>query len=457
MRYLAFGFFGFMIAGAVGLAVLAWRTEISVASISPSARGAQDLVQIEAGARLALLGNCAGCHTIAGGAALTGGLAIHTPFGVIYSTNITPDPATGIGDWSLAAYMRAMREGVDREGRHLYPAFPYEYFTHISDADLADLYAWNMAQPPVAARTPPNDLTFPANLRPLLAGWKLLYHTNARFAASPAQSQVWNDGAYLAEGLGHCSACHTPRNRLGGAIASQVYQGGEAHDWWAPPLTSSNPAPQVWAEADLLSYLRTGRSYSHGVAAGPMASVVHDSLALVPETDITALAHYFGDWMARPPSPEDTKVSRHGIARVALANDSPPMGSEVLDNGARLFSANCATCHHDSGPSGTEAFPQLSDGSTVAGPDARNLVQVMLWGIGLDAGSAHGYMPRFADELTNEQIAAIAAFLRGDSVAVDSVARLRAGGPVAKAGAGPLSGFASTMPGNSPPDMGTTP
>lgn len=448
---------GLIIAGSLAFALFAWRGEIAALSNPPSVRSAPDPAQVEAGERLALLGNCAGCHTTAGGEALTGGLAIDTPFGIIYSTNITPDPTTGIGDWSFAAYVRAMREGVDREGRHLYPAFPYEYFARISDADLADLYAWNMAQPPIAAGKPPNDLTFPANWRPLLAGWKLLYHSDRRFAASPEQSQVWNEGAYLAEGLGHCGACHTPRNSFGGAAVSRADEGGGAHDWWAPPLTAANPAPHEWTEAALLSYLRTGRSPEHGVAAGPMASVVHDSLALVPETDAAALAVYFGEQMARQPSPQPTQPPGYGIARAALTMDSPPMGTAIFTDGAKLFMASCATCHHNSGPSGGTAFPRLSDSSSVAAPDARNLIQVMLWGIGPNAGSPQGYMPRFSKELTDMQIAAIAAYLRGDSVAADLVARLRAGGPVAKAGAGPLSGFASTTAGTLPTDFGAAP
>jgi mono/diheme cytochrome c family protein len=458
VRHVLLALVGLALAGALGFGLLAWRSEMAVSPASLSADSLPNDVQIEAGARLALLGNCAGCHTTQGGEALTGGLAIDTPFGLIYSTNITPDRDTGIGGWSLAAYSRAMREGVDREGRHLYPAFPYEYFARISDADMADLYAWNMAQTPIAARTPPNDLVFPAGFRPLLAGWKLLFHSDRRFEASPAQSQQWNEGAYLAEGLGHCAACHMPRNALGGVAEGRADEGGEAHDWWAPPLTAANPAPHAWTESALFSYLRTGRSMAHGVAAGPMATVVHDSLALVPEADVAALAHYLGDQMARPTSTAPEAQARgYGIARVSLATDSPRMGTDTFDDGARLFSANCTSCHHDGGPADGRAFPRLSDGSTVAGPDARNLIQVVLWGIGPDAGSAQGYMPRFAEELTDTQISAIAAHLRGEPVATDVVTRLREGGPVPGAGAGPLSGFASIGAGTVPTDRGETP
>ncbi|NYS26237.1 cytochrome c [Rhodobacteraceae bacterium 2376] len=434
------------LAGAIGFTLLSWRAEIAPLPATLAATAPPDPERVAAGARLALLGNCAGCHTTAEGAALAGGLAMETPFGTIYSTNITPDPATGIGDWSFAAYDRAMREGVDREGRHLYPAFPYEYFARITESDMADLYAWNMAQPPVAAEATPNNLTFPANFRPLLAGWKLLYHSETRVEMSPEKPQVWNDGAYIAAGLGHCGACHIPRNSLGGAMQSEADRGGEANDWWAPPLTAANPAPHVWTEAALLSYLRTGRSPAHGVAAGPMATVVHDSLAHVPEADTAALAVHYAERMAREPSPRTAQGQGYGIARAALATDRPPMGTAVFADGARLFAGNCASCHHGAAPAGGAAFPRLADGSAVAGPDPRNLIQVMLWGIGPSAGSAQGYMPRFEGELTDLQIAAIAAHLRGGSVDHDMVARLRDGGPVSASGAGPLSGFAAAVP-----------
>lgn len=456
MRYVVFGFAVIVIIGLLGLVALPWRVEIEPLTPAASA-DAPDPDQIAAGERLALLGNCAGCHTTPGGEALAGGLAINTPFGKIHSTNITPDADTGIGDWPLEAYVRAMREGVDREGRHLYPAFPYEYFTRISDADLADLYAWNMAQPAVDAQTPPNDLAFPTNWRPLLAGWKLLFHSDERFEASSQRSQAWNYGAYIAEGLGHCGACHTPRNRFGGAMTSRADEGGEAYDWWAPPLTSANPAPRIWTEDALQSYLRTGRSHWHGVAAGPMAAVVHDSLALVPETDTAALALYLGDRMARPPAPQDPQDRGYGVPRTALATDRPAMGTDVFEDGARLFAANCASCHHGSGPTGGQAFPRLSFATAVAGPDPRNLVQVVLWGIGPHAGSAEGYMPRFATELTDAQVAAIAGYLRGAEVGSDLVERLRAGGPVPNTAGGPLSGFASTEAGTRATDAGATP
>lgn len=454
MKWALYSVAGILTVGVIGFTILVWRSEIAPISTFSSTQPNVDADQIEAGARLALLGNCAGCHTVAGGEALTGGLPIDTPFGTIHSTNITPDHATGIGDWSLIAYTRAMREGVDREGRHLYPAFPYEYFARITDADLADLYAWNMAQPAIAARTPVNDLQFPANLRPLLAGWKLLFHTNRQFAADLEQSDRWNEGAYLAEGLGHCGACHVPRNLLGGAAESRSDQGGEAHEWWAPPLTSANPAPNAWTEASLEAYLRTGHVPGQGVAAGPMASVVHDSLALAPKADSAALAYYLADQMARQSAPEIDPTARLALARAALDTDSAPMGSGVFEDGARLFSANCTTCHHAGGPSGGRAFPDLAETTTVAGPDPRNLVQVMLWGIGEDAGSHDGYMPRFSDELTDVQIAAIATHVRNKAVAAETVSRLRAGGSVAGAGAGPISGFAADITGAIPTPPG---
>ena len=181
------------------------------------------------GARLAAIGNCNVCHTAPGGAPFAGGLALPTPFGTIQSTNITPDPATGIGRWSETAFVRAMREGVDREGRHLYPAFPYDHFTRVTDQDNRALYAYLMTRRPIQASPPPNDLRFPFDQRILLAGWKMLYLRQGPLAIETDRSPEWNRGRYLVEGLGHCGACHTPRDGLGAEQRGGLcgHRGGE--------------------------------------------------------------------------------------------------------------------------------------------------------------------------------------------------------------------------------------
>ena len=203
----------------IGAAVLPWRAIAPIARPDASVYSAATIAR---GQQLAALGDCAVCHTAANGILNAGGRPLQTPFGTIYATNITPDVETGIGAWSYPAFERAMREGIHRDGRHLYPAFPYTHFAKTTDADMQALYAYLMAQPPVRAETPPNALAFPFNLRPLMAGWNALFHKPAVFQPDPAKSETWNRGAYLVEGLGHCSACHSPRNALGAEQAQRL-------------------------------------------------------------------------------------------------------------------------------------------------------------------------------------------------------------------------------------------
>jgi nicotinate dehydrogenase subunit B len=182
-----------------------------------------------------------------------GGRPLETPFGIIYATNITPDVETGIGAWSYPAFERAMREGIHRDGRHLYPAFPYTHFARATDADLQALYAYLMAQVPARARTPENELKFPFNLRPLLAGWNALFHDKKSFQPNTTRSEIWNRGAYLVEGLGHCSACHSPRNALGAELRNAYLAGGFAEGWGAPARTSGSDAPIPGGEDELFA------------------------------------------------------------------------------------------------------------------------------------------------------------------------------------------------------------
>src|SRR5262245_26313311 len=250
---------------------------------------------IARGEMLAGVGDCAVCHTAPGGQLYAGGLPLVSAFGTIYSTNITPDPDTGIGRWSEAAFARAMHEGVARDGSHLFPAFPYDHYAKVRDDDVNALYAFFMTREPVRAAAKASTLPFPLNVRALQAGWKLLFFRDGVFRGDRAKSDEWNRGAYLAEGLGHCSACHTPRNALGAEKPSAAYAGAVIDGWLAPALTSANPAPMPWARAELAGYLATGSTALHGSAAGPMSPVVHEGLAKLPAADVQAIATYFAD------------------------------------------------------------------------------------------------------------------------------------------------------------------
>src|SRR6202165_2457549 len=279
-------------AAGIAAAVLPWG---SIAPIARPDASVYSEATLARGRQLAALGDCAVCHTEMNGTVNAGGRAIETPFGIIYSTNITPDVETGIGNWSYPAFERSMREGIHRDGRHLYPAFPYTHFARASDADLQALYAHLMAQTPVRAANRKTALTFPFNWRPLMAGWNALFHRPGPVEAYATKSATWNRGAYLVEGLGHCGACHSPRNALGAEKTNAYLAGGFAEGWEAPPLTSLSQAPIPWSEDELYAYLRSGESRFHGVAAGPMAPVVKE-LANLPDPDIRAMAVYLASF-----------------------------------------------------------------------------------------------------------------------------------------------------------------
>jgi mono/diheme cytochrome c family protein len=377
------------IAIVIGFVAWAWRSAID--PIGPQAQNfSPELVQ--RGATLAALGDCNTCHTAPGGRAFSGGLALATPFGTIYSTNITPDADTGIGRWPEDAFRRALREGVDREGRQLYPAFPYDHFTLASDDDIHALYAYVMTRDPVRAAAPANDLAFPFNIRPLLAGWKLLFFRQGPYQPDPAQSAQWNRGAYLVQGLAHCGACHTPRNALGAEQKQNSFGGGDAEGWSAYALNQSSPAPAHWDEAALAFYLRNGWHEDHGVAHGPMAHVI-DNLAALPDSDIAAIAAYMAN-----------------VAGPAI-RQGPVVVVYRLGAGGLIYAAACATCH-DSGRPLPFGGADLALSTGPSAPDPRNVINVVLWGLPAADGKSSPIMPGFANVLTDRQLADLIADLR---------------------------------------------
>ena len=404
-RYGVFASVAAMVATMVSLAAIAlpWRSIAPIARPDASAYAAATIAK---GRRLAALGDCAVCHTQANGIINAGGRVIETPFGVIYSTNITPDPETGIGAWSYPAFERAMREGIHRDGRHLYPAFPYNHFAKTSDADLQALYAYLMAQPAVKSVSPETKLAFPYNLRPLMAGWNALFHDSATFAADATKSATWNRGAYLVEGLGHCGACHTPRNALGAEKTEAYLAGGFAEGWEAPPLTSLSRAPIPWSEDELFAYLRTGESRFHGTAAGPMAPVVKE-LAALPDDDIRAMAVYLGSF-------NDTAIGKAEqevlAAKLEASTDMRTVSASSV--GARLYDGACAVCHKVGGAPLFGSRPSLALNSNLHSAMPDNLIQVILHGIAAPASSDLGYMPGFKDSFNDRQIAELVSWLR---------------------------------------------
>ena len=344
------------------------------------------------------------CHTRAGGAVNAGGRALQTPFGVIYSTNITPDVETGIGNWSYPAFERAMRQGIHRDGKQLYPAFPYTHYAKTTDADLQALYAYLMAQQPVRRETPDNKLAFPFNQRPLLAGWNALFHSAQTFRPDPSRSEAWNRGAYLVEGLGHCGACHSPRNAIGAEIESRYLAGGFAEGWEAPALTSLSRAPIPWNEDELFAYLRSGQSRFHGVAAGPMAPVVKELKAL-PDQDIRAMAVYLASFNEAAPD-------RTAQDALAARLENSTLSVSAASSGARLYQGACAVCHEVGGPALFGSRPSLSLNSNVHSAVPDNLIQVILHGIAAPVSPELGYMPAFREALSDRQLGELVAYLR---------------------------------------------
>ena len=395
---------GALVIGGVGvvLGLLGWR-----ASIAPVAFSAPvySNATIERGRTLAALGDCAVCHTAPGGMPNAGGRAMDTPFGTLYTTNLTPDADTGLGAWSFSAFQRAMREGISRDGHRLYPAFPYPAFAKTSDDDLQALYAYLQSLPAVRAETPKAELKFPYSVRPLMAGWNALFHDPAPYQPVATQSAEWNRGAYLVNGLGHCGACHTPRNALGAEQGGSAFLSGAMVDGWeAPALTAVSKAAVPWDADALYRYLRHGHSPRHGAAGGPMAEVVRE-LQQVPDADIRAMSAYLASFNPVVPGLQ-------GLAATAVQSAAANQG-RLLGAPQRLFDNACAACHHDGdGPTllGVNTPLALSSKLTSARPD--NLLRSILDGVRDPATKDIGFMPAFRDALDDAQIAELAGYMR---------------------------------------------
>jgi mono/diheme cytochrome c family protein len=354
-----------------------------------------DSARVAKGAQLAAVGNCIGCHTVPDGKPYAGGTAVKTPYGVVYGTNITPDLDTGIGRWSEAAFARAMREGIDRAGRHLYPAFPYDHFTLLTDDDVAALYAFVMTREPVRAENKPSTVPIP---RAFLAGWNALFLHKGSYRPDASKSAQWNRGAYLSEGLGHCGACHTPRNLAGAEKKEEPYAGGEAEGWHAPALNQASPSPVPWTADSLHTYLRTGIAEDHALTAGPMVEVVRN-LSRAPEEDLRAIAVYAASLDARPAEAQTKKP--------------PPREAkgEAELRGKTVYAGACADCHdRGRGVEGGALPLQLAIGLAI--PTASNLAHIVHEGIVPPDGEAGPWMPSYAGALTEDQFADLLDYLR---------------------------------------------
>jgi mono/diheme cytochrome c family protein len=388
-----------------GFLVYAWHPVIE--AIDPPLAASFPAELVERGRVLFGAGNCAACHAVESGGDYAGGRAIRTDFGTVYSTNITPDADTGIGRWSERAFRRAMREGLRRDGAHLFPAFPYDHFTRLTDTDIRALYAYLMSRPPVKAMPPDNTLRFPLNVRLLQAGWKLLFFDQGAFEPQPDKGEAWNRGAYLAEGLAHCGACHSPRNALGAeSSGKERYAGAVVDGWYAPALTQVNASPLPWTQSELFDFLRSGATGLHGVAGGPMSEVVHRGLAGLPDADVQALAVYFAEVANAPGRISDDEIM------AAMTVQSAPARSAEDEEGARLYASACAACHYNRPGAPLAARPEMALNSAVTGPDPANFIRLVVQGVGTTDGLPGAYMHGYGRALKDREIGVIAAYLR---------------------------------------------
>ena len=356
---------------------------------------------IERGAYLARAGNCMGCHTARGGTPYAGGRAVPTPFGTVYAPNITPDPEHGLGRWSADDFWRALHQGRSRDGRLLSPAFPYSNYTLVTRADSDALHAYLQSLPPAAQPNRPGELRFPYGTQPALAIWRALFFRPGVFTPDANQDAAWNRGAYLVQGLGHCNACHAPRNALGATPGATDFSGGmlDALGWYAPSLHDPAEAGvQRWSADELRRWLKSGRT-EHAAALGPMGEVVLGSTQHLSEADLAAMGRYLQSLPLR-----------------SAARPSPPAaGLALRELGAKLYGRHCADCHGEQGQGVPGIYPALAGNRTVTQTNPANLLRVLLQGGFAPATEAHPRpfgMPPFASELDERELAAIASFVR---------------------------------------------
>ena len=381
---------------------------ITPTALTPEAKAAQ----VEHGRYLVVAGDCVACHTRPGGAPFSGGLALLTPFGKVYSPNITPDKETGIGDWSATDFYRALHLGKDPHKANLYPAFSYPYYTKISPRDAEAMAAYMMSLTPVKYAPPKNEMNFPFNIRFLVKGWNLLHFRPGHFRADPSKSAQWNRGAYLVKGLGHCGACHTPKNILFGDKGGQALQGGVVEHWLASDITSDETRGiGKWSEEEITQFLKTG-SNAHAIAYGTMVDVIKNSTSQMTDADLAAIAVYLKS------VPAGSKPA-----------SAPKPPAAVMTAGQAVYAKECGDCHLEDGAGIPELYTPLAGNHNLNVADPTSTIRILLNGQE-NAFSGEG-MPDYA-KLSDKEIAAAATYIRnsfGNAAPVVTeaeVAKLRA-------------------------------
>jgi mono/diheme cytochrome c family protein len=413
-----------IIAGLSAALISMSMSDLDAANVAPPPDTHPPLV--EQGRYLAIAGDCVSCHTRTNGAPFSGGRPLNTPFGVIYSANITPDPKTGIGAWSEQQFERALREGIAADGTHLYPAFPYTAYTKVTDQDVHAIYAYLRTLKPVNYVPPKNKMPFPFSIRALLTGWNILFFEQGRYAPNASRSAEWNRGAYLTQGLGHCGACHTPRNFFGGERNSEALTGGDYLDeitdevvdnritpmdestvrpWSSANLTPAPSGLGAWSLDAIADYLKTGHS-ARAAAFGPMSEVIGNSTSHLSDEDIHAMAVYL---KSLPPAAQS-------------APGKP--AADVLEVGEVVYTTRCGDCHLPTGlgmprianADASKTAPPLAGNAVLQAPNPATLINVILYGAH-EATLTDGSWPKMSGfelsvGLDDEQIAALCTYLR---------------------------------------------
>jgi mono/diheme cytochrome c family protein len=389
---------------------------------TPAAAMDTSYAQIQRGRYLTAAGDCESCHTAPGGTPFAGGRGIPTPFGIIYSPNLTPDRETGIGAWTSDQFYRAMHEGISEHGDNLYPAFPYPNFTRATRQDVDDIRAYLMTLDPVRNRRPPNRLPWPLSMRWVMTVWNGLFFKPGTFAPVAGKSAAWNRGAYLVEGLGHCGACHTPKNILGADRNNASLRGGEVQDWFASDLASDlGGGLGQWSKDDLVEYLATGRN-RHSSATGPMGEVVQYSTSKMTRDDLAAIATYLKDPPHQPQAVQGSSVwaSIVGFFEGGRARDQGNGGGskpddKVMAAGEAIYVDQCSACHKADGTGVPGMFPPLKGDANVLARSPTTVVHAILFGARAqptDARPTPVTMPAYGWKLSNAEVAAVASYVR---------------------------------------------
>jgi mono/diheme cytochrome c family protein len=388
----------------------------------------QDTDALAKGRYLTVAADCEACHTRDGGDPFAGGRPLETDFGTIYTTNITPDIETGIGSWSDADFLRAVHEGIAKDGTHLYPAFPYASYTYLTDEDALAIKAYLFSLPAVKSTAPENTLGWPYNQRGLMAIWSKLYNPDKRFEPVADQSAEWNRGAYLAEALGHCNECHTPRNFLQAPRNGRKFSGGMAEGWRAYNLTSDKESGiGSWSAEDLEQYLKTGHSADRGSAFGPMAQAVHLSFQKLTPSDVTAIVTYVKS--IPPVSTPDLPAPK---LEPASADPSDHSAAESNERGHLMFASVCAGCHSWTGTGSYVPHTTLTGTRAVNDPTATNVALAILRGAStLPPSGDIAVMPAFGAAWSDEEIADVSNYViarfgaKPSSITAEEVHELR--------------------------------